>query len=139
MDLTPYEGQQIEIEIDGQQHRGKVIRGPARQLVFLEERGPVAHRSDMHQRLGMCRIRKGHELRQAGVVRVLSTDEGQAAPTPKKRSWRETVALADGDPTLPPRDWQGGLLAWAEAVYGARRQVERSRKAMIQALNEAAG
>ena len=140
MDLTPYQGQRIEIEIDGNRCCGRVIRGPSRQLVFLEERGNVAQRSDMHQKLGMCRILKPRDLHNASLVGVLCEEEPCPTTTNRnrKRPWNEVVAVAEGDPATPPRDWRDGMLAWAEAVHAARRKVDRSRKAMMQALRESA-
>lgn len=138
-DLNPYQGRRIEIEIDGQRCSGRVIRGPARQLVFLEERGNLEGRSDMHRRLGMCKIWTPSQLRGATLVKVLGAAEGRNHQRERQEpSWSEVVAMAEADPALPPRDWRDGMLAWAEAVYAARRRVERGRKAMMQALREAA-
>ncbi len=141
MDLTPYQGQRIEVEVEGRRCCGRVIRGPARQLVFLEERGTVAERNDMHQKLTMCRIWKAPELKGAKMLQVLSPGQGGATKTAKtrKRPWNEVVALAEADPAIPPSDWEDGLLAWSEAVHNARRKVDRSRKAMLKALHETAG
>lgn len=139
-DLTCYKGRRIEIEIEDRRCLGRVIRGPARQVVFLEERGNMEDRSDIHRRLGACRIWSASQLRDAKLVRVL--DGSDDAPRTRHRdtpSWGEVVALAEADPAIPPSSWKYGMLAWAEAVYSARRKVDRGRKAMLQALREAAG
>jgi len=142
IDLESYSGRRIEVEIDGRRHRGQVTRGPGRSAVLLEERGQVGeHRSDTHRELTMLKTWTSRQLADATLVAILS-GETVAKPKPKKpkrNPWNETVALAEADPSVPSSDWDGGLLAWAEAVHTARRRVDRGRKAMMEALREAAG
>lgn len=139
VDLTDYQGRRIELEIDGRKCSGRVVRGPARQLVFLEERGSVAARNDMHQRLSMSKIWTARDLEGAKLLKVLGAKERAPAKKKKEQSWADVVTMAEADPAMPPKTWQEGMLAWAEKVYLARRKVERSRKAMMNALREAAG
>lgn len=144
IDLESYSGRRIEVEIDGRRLRGQVTRGPGRTAVLLEERGQVGeNRSDTHRELTMLKTWTARQLAGATLVAVLS-NEPAAKPKPKrakpkKNPWNETVALAEADPSVPSPDWDGGLLAWAEAVYAARRRVDRGRKAMMDALRDAAG
>lgn len=139
-DLEQYAGRRIEIELEGQKVRGRVVRGAGRQPVLLEERGPVGgQKSDTHERLRMLRTWKRRDLTDAELIGLVDRTEKPAQPKRQRSSeWSETVALAEADPTLPPSDWEKGLLAWSEVVHAARRKVERSRKAMMQALREAA-
>jgi hypothetical protein len=141
IDLEDYAGKRIEVELEGERFRGRVVRGPARQPLLLEERGEIgSKRSDAHQRLRMLRTWTQRQLEQAVLHKILPMSEPRDRKKRRKvTEWSETVAMAEGDPAIPPRDWTGGLLAWAEVVYAARRKVERSRKAMMQALREAAG
>jgi len=138
-DLTKYAGRRVEVEVNGQRLRGRVVRGPGRQAILLEERGLVGEdRSDAHTRLGVLRTWTGHQLLQAKVLRVLPQEQKKRRPPARRtRPWSDVVALAESDPTQPPPDWQEGLLAWAQKVQAARRQVDRSRKAMLEALREA--
>jgi hypothetical protein len=144
IDLESYSGRRIEVEIDGRRVRGQVTRGPGRTAVLLEERGQVGeHRSDTHRELSMLKTWTARQLAGATLVEVLSSELAAKPKTkqtkPKRKPWNETVALAEADPSVPSPDWDGGLLAWAEAVHTARRRVDRGRKAMMEALREAAG
>jgi hypothetical protein len=148
MDLESYAGRRIEVEIDGRRFRGQVVRGPGRTAVLLEERGQVGeHRSDTHQELMMLKTWTSRQLLGATLVEVLSGEapaktKAKAktrAKKPRRNPWNETVALAEADPTVPSPDWGDGLLAWSEAVHAARRRVDRGRKAMMDALRQAAG
>jgi hypothetical protein len=141
LDISEHAGRRIEVEIDGQRVRGRVMRGADRRAIFMEERGPVGTaRSDTHKNLHMLRTWSARQLEDAILVAVLPAAEVAAKPRRRCCSeWSETVKVAEGDPANPPREWDGGMLAWAELVYAARRQVERSRKNMLKALREAAG
>lgn len=141
IDLEDYAGKRIEVELNGERFRGRVVRGPARQPMLLEERGEIGReRSDAHQKLSMLRTWTQRQLQNAEFCQLLPMSEPKSRKKRRKKpEWSEVVARAEADPAIPPRDWKGGLLAWAEVVYAARRKVERSRKAMMQALKEAAG
>jgi len=141
LDLENYAGRRIEIELDGRHLKGQVVRGPGRKPVLLEELGQVgSERSDAHKKLTMLKTWTRRQLEGATFVAVLpSVDKPSPPKRRRKAQWSETVAIAEGDPATPPKDWEGGVLAWAEAVHAARRKVDRSRKAMMQALHEAAG
>jgi hypothetical protein len=142
-ELAHLEGKRVEVEIDGRRVCGRVVRGPARKPMLLEERGPVGDvGTGCHAKLTMLRIWRGQELAGCRIVKVLTT-EGPSAPPARRRrrkpDWAEAVEVAAGDPLRPPDDWQAGQIAWAEAVHTARRQVDRGRRAMVNALKKAAG
>lgn len=141
LDLERYAGRRVEIELDGHRIRGQVVRGPGRKALLLEELGQVGEkRSDAHKKLGMFKTWTRHQLRGAKFVKILASKTNQHQPRRRRAAkWSDTVVIAEGDPAIPPKDWEGGLLAWAESVHAARRKVDRSRKAMMQALREAAG
>ena len=108
--------------------------------ILLEDLGEVGDsKSDAHERLRMVRTWTERQLDGAEVIQVISSKRPTRKKKRKKKPWSETVAIAEGDPALPPPNWEGGLLAWAETVHAARRKVDRSRKAMLAALKEAAG
>lgn len=139
-DLVQYAGQHIEVELEGRRFRGRVVRGAGRKAILLEDLGTVGEkRSDIHKKLQMSKTWTSRQLREARVIQILN---GASQGAPKKQRtpppWNEIVLRAEGDPANPPADWEGGLLAWAESVYAARRKVDRSRKAMMEALREAA-
>ena len=79
--------------------------------------------------------------RYLDVVKELANDRPAHRPRRRRRKpdWTEAVEVASGDPEDPPETWEKGQLAWAEAVYEARRQVDRGRKAMLNALKAMAG
>ncbi len=140
MDLEKYAGRRIEVRINKQRVRGRVVRGASRQPVLMEERGQIGdERSDMHRKLRMLRTWTVRQMAQAEFIKVLPASEPRAKKKRRLSSeWSETVQVAEGDPAIPPRDWESGMLAWAEIVHAARRKVDRSRKAMLLALREAA-
>jgi hypothetical protein len=139
--LVVFEGKRVEIEVDGRRVRGRVVRGPGRKPVLLEDRGTVGEDRDCHAELGMLRIWRPRQLTAAKVVQVLGCEPAAEPRRSRKRrlEWDQAVEIAAGDPARPPADWDAGELAWAEAVHAARRQVARSRKAMLRALKQAAG
>lgn len=140
-DLWRFEGRRVEVEIDGERVRGRVVRGPARTHVLLEERGPVGDvGTGAHAKLALLRVWRARELEACRVVGELPA-EAAAPPPPRRRKkpdFAKAVEIATSDPLTPPADWDAGQIAWAEAVHSARRQVDRSRKAMLRALKEAA-
>ncbi len=141
-ELWKYEGKRVEVEIDGQRVRGRVVRGPSRSHVLLEERGAVGDvGTGAHAKLALLRVWRPKELEDCCVLGELA-HEATAPPPPRRRrkpDFARAVEIATGDPESPPDGWESGQIAWAEAVHNARRQVDRSRKAMIRALKEAAG
>jgi len=94
----------------------------------------------MHERLSMSKIWTARDLGDAKILKVLcGSERAQAKKKSKEKPWSDVVAMAEADPAMPPKSWKEGMLAWAEQVYAARRKVDRSRKAMMNALREAAG
>ena len=142
--LAPFEGKRIEVEVDGQRVAGRVIRGPGRRLVLLEEKGAVGDQgSGYTERLSLLRIWRPAQLADARVVAELPSEPVPPSRTrARKRRPRaelsDAVRVAASDPDRPPDEWEGGQQAWAEAVQAAKRSVDRSRKAMLKALREAA-
>ena len=128
-ELEKHAGQRVEIELKGRVVRGRVVRGPARRVVLLEERGTVgAARSDMHQELRVLRTWTAKELEGATLRRIIDkTSTRSPRQSLRSLSVGEIEALAESDPAIPPPHWEGGLLAWAQRVQAARRRLRRIR------------
>ena len=140
--LADFEGKRVEVEVEGKRICGRVIRGPGRKHMLLEECGPVGDvGTGCHAKLSKLKVWRPNDLEGGTVLQELPCE---LVRKPRRRrkgraDWSKAVAVASGDPKNPPDDWEEGQLAWAETVAAARRRVERGRRAMMRALKAAAG